>query len=43
VSLADTSGQDLKAMINDIMANPKKYINNENENTLCDGKRAWIS
>ncbi|MCX5713020.1 MAG: PAS domain S-box protein, partial [Candidatus Omnitrophica bacterium] len=43
VPLTDDSGQDLKAMIDDIMLNPKKYINNENENTLRCGKRAWIS
>jgi len=43
VPLTDTSGQDLKAMIDNIMANPKKYINNENENMLRDGKRVWIS
>ncbi|MFA5275384.1 MAG: PAS domain-containing sensor histidine kinase [Candidatus Omnitrophota bacterium] len=38
-----TSGQDLKAMIGDIMLNPRKYINNENENLLRNGKRVWIS
>jgi len=37
------ASQDLKAMIDDIMANPRKYINNENENILRDGKRVWIS
>jgi len=38
-----TSGQDFRSMISDIMLNPKKYINNENENILRDGQRVWIS
>ncbi|MGA2775037.1 MAG: PAS domain-containing sensor histidine kinase [Candidatus Omnitrophota bacterium] len=38
-----TLGQDLKAMIGDIMLNPRKYLNNENENMLRSGQRVWIS
>ncbi len=43
VPAADSAGADLKAMINDLMANPKRYVNNENENILRDGRRVWIS
>lgn len=43
VPVTDTSGQDLKAMISDIMLNPLEYINNENENMLHSGQRVWIS
>lgn len=43
VPVTDTSGQDLKAMISDIMLNPQKYINNENENMLRSGQRVWIA
>lgn len=43
VPAASSFGQDLKAMISDIMLNPQKYINNENENILRNGKRVWIS
>ncbi len=39
----DASGKDLKAMIADIMINSEKYINNENENILRNGKRVWIA
>ena len=43
VPAADTSGKNLKLMIEDIMLNPDRYINNENENMLHNGKRAWIA
>ncbi|HRZ86329.1 MAG TPA: PAS domain-containing sensor histidine kinase [bacterium] len=40
---ADRAGHDLKAMIADIAARSRKYLNNENENMLRDGRRVWIS
>ncbi len=43
VPVTDTSGRDLKAMIDDIMLHPRKYINNENENMLRSGQRVWIA
>ncbi|MGD0337016.1 MAG: PAS domain-containing sensor histidine kinase [Candidatus Omnitrophota bacterium] len=43
VPVTDTSGEDLKAMISDIMVNPQKYVNNENENMLRNGQRVWIA
>lgn len=43
VPSADSSGRDLKKMISDIMLHPKRYINNENENMLRDGRRVWIA
>jgi PAS domain S-box-containing protein len=39
----DTSGHDLNAMIKDIMVNPGRYVNNENENMLRSGQRVWIA
>ena len=39
----DLSGRNLAAMIEDIGANPERYINNENENMRRDGSRVWIS
>lgn len=43
VPATDSSGKDLKIMIDDIMRHPSKYVNNENENTLGSGERVWIS
>ncbi|MEI8350567.1 MAG: PAS domain-containing sensor histidine kinase [Candidatus Omnitrophota bacterium] len=43
VPLKDTSGKDLNAMIEDIMHHSEKYINNENENILRNGKNVWIA
>lgn len=43
VPVTDSAGRDLKAMIADIMLNFDKYVNNENENMLRDGRRVWIS
>jgi len=40
---ADFTGQDLVAMIKDIVTNPQKYVNNENENITRDGRHVWIS
>ena len=43
VPVTDSSGCDLKAMIDDIMVNPRRYVNNENENILRNGQRVWIA
>jgi len=43
VPVTDSAGRDLKAMIADLMLSPRKYINNENENMLSDGRRVWIA
>ncbi|MFH0985001.1 MAG: PAS domain-containing sensor histidine kinase [Candidatus Omnitrophota bacterium] len=43
VSVTDSAGKDLKAMIKDLVRHPGKYVNNENENTLRSGERVWIS
>ncbi len=39
----DGADKDLRALIEDIGKNPGKYVNNENENILRDGRRKWIS
>ena len=39
----DTSGRNLKAMIEDLMVHSERYINNENENMLRGGKRVWVA
>ncbi len=43
VPVTDSAGRDLRAMIDDIVYHPKKYVNNENENMLRSGERVWIS
>ncbi|MDP2941227.1 MAG: transporter substrate-binding domain-containing protein, partial [Candidatus Omnitrophota bacterium] len=40
---ADAAGHNLRVMINDIMANSDKYVNNENENMRRNGQRVWIA
>ncbi len=39
----ETTGRNLKEMLEDIVRNPDTYINNENENLCRDGTRVWIS
>jgi PAS domain S-box-containing protein len=39
----DTSGRDLKAMIEDIGRNPERYTTNENENMRRNGERVWVA
>lgn len=39
----ESTGRDLKTMIYDIIRNPNKYGNSENENIRRDGKRVWIA
>lgn len=43
VPATDSSGRDLKTMIADIMCNPDRYVHNENENMLKNGRRVWIA
>jgi len=39
----DSSGKDLKKLIQDIVDSPQLYEINENENVRRDGSRAWIA
>ncbi|MFP5213788.1 MAG: PAS domain S-box protein [Acidobacteriota bacterium] len=39
----DASGQNLKAMIEDIGRHPERYVNNQNENMRRDGSRVWVA
>lgn len=39
----DSSGKNLREMMEDILENPEEYANNENENVLRDGTRVWIA
>ncbi len=39
----DTTGRNLRAMIEDIERNPESYISNENENIKKSGERVWIT
>ena len=39
----DSSGEDLKEIINEILKNPKVYHHHENENITKDGRRVWVS
>lgn len=43
VPSTDFTGQDLTAMIKDIMVHPQKYVNNENENMTRAGRHVWVS
>ena len=38
----ESSGRDLRFMINDILRQPEKYLLNENENICRDGRRVYI-
>jgi len=39
----DSSGHDLSDLAKSVVEHPEQYINNENENILSDGRRAWMS
>ncbi len=39
----DSSGNNLREMIEDIERHPEKYVSNENENIKRNGERVWIS
>nr|HPO45068.1 PAS domain-containing sensor histidine kinase [Spirochaetota bacterium] len=43
VAPTDTSGRDLKAMMDDMALHPSSYVNNENENVQRNGTRVWIA
>jgi len=43
VAPTDSSGRDLKAMIDDMGFHPERYIENKNENMLRSGERVWIA
>ena len=43
VSESETSGRDLKELIDNIKSEPDKYAQNINENVTRDGKNVWIS
>ncbi len=43
VAPTDSSGRNLKAMIDDIVINPLSYVENKNENMLRSGERVWIA
>jgi len=39
----ESTGRDLHSMIEDIGVNPKRYVNNINENIRLNGERVWIA
>ncbi|HVO67642.1 MAG TPA: PAS domain S-box protein [Syntrophales bacterium] len=39
----ESTGRDLKAMIENIGLNPERYVNNVNENITSRGERVWIA
>ena len=39
----ESSGRDLKAMIEDIIRNSARYVHNENETIRRNGERAWVA
>jgi diguanylate cyclase (GGDEF)-like protein/PAS domain S-box-containing protein len=39
----ETSGRDLRLMIEDLLQNPERYVSNENENVRRNGDRVWIT
>jgi PAS domain S-box-containing protein len=39
----DLSGNDLRAMIQDVMKRPEQYLKNENENIRSNGERVWVA
>jgi len=42
VPLKDSANHDLQSMIDNIIAHPEDYYNNENENMRRNGERVWI-
>lgn len=39
----EASGRDLAGMIANILAEPERYVSNENENVCKNGNRVWVS
>jgi PAS domain S-box-containing protein len=42
VPLQDSNNKDLRSMIDNIIASPEDYYNNENENIRRNGDRVWV-
>ncbi|KUG18947.1 sensory transduction histidine kinase [hydrocarbon metagenome] len=38
----ETLGRNLQQMIDDIIAHPERYVDNENENVCSDGRLVWV-
>lgn len=38
----ESTGRNLKGLMDDIMVHPERYENNENENVTRDGRRVWL-
>lgn len=43
VPSTDTAGNDLTAMVADIVARPETFVRNENENIRKNGERVWVA
>ncbi len=39
----ETSGRDLKSLVDDIISSPEDYVTNENENIRRDGEVVWMA
>ncbi|MFO7975061.1 MAG: PAS domain S-box protein, partial [Candidatus Hydrogenedentota bacterium] len=39
----DSTGNDLRPMVADVLRHPEKYVTQENENIKRDGERVWMS
>jgi len=39
----ESSGTDLKGLVQDIVSHPERYANNINENVCRDGRRVWMT
>lgn len=39
----ETSGRDLVRMIEELLAHPDRFVNNENENMRRNGERVWVT
>lgn len=39
----DSTGRDLRGMVEEILQNPEKYAYNENENMRKNGERVWVA
>jgi len=42
VPQVDSSGNNLTAMIDELVSHPEKYVHNENENLRSNGEKVWI-
>ena len=36
-------GADMRAFVDDLLRDPERYANSENEHVTCDGRRVWVS